>query len=158
LGQYVSATVTKPPSDLQIVGVVKDSISENLRASPRPTVYVSYFQRASGTDSLEIRAAGSISQIAAAVHKGLQPSFPKTPIDVRPLTAQVEQTLVEERLMAKLAGGFGALGLTLACVGLYTVCWRTAWCVAPKRLACAWRWVRNAARWYGLWPGARSRW
>jgi predicted permease len=119
LGQYVTATVTKPPSDLQIVGVVKDSVWENLRATPRPTVYVSYFQRASGTDSLEIRAAGSISQIAAAIHKELQPSFPKTPIDVRPLTAQVEQTLVEERLMAKLAGGFGALGLTLACVGLY---------------------------------------
>ncbi len=119
LGQYLTATVTKPPSDLQIVGVAKDSISESLRSSPRPTVYVSYFQRASATDSLEIRAAGSISQIAAAVHKELQPSFPKTPIDVRPLTAQVEQTLVEERLMAKLGGGFGALGLTLACVGLY---------------------------------------
>jgi predicted permease len=119
LGQYVTATVTKPPSDLQIVGVVKDSIGESLRTAPRPTVYVSYFQRASGTDSLEIRAAGSISQIAAAIHKELQPSFPKTPIDVRPLTAQVEQTLVEERLMAKLAGGFGGLGLMLASVGLY---------------------------------------
>jgi predicted permease len=119
LGQYVTATVTNPPSDLQIVGVVKDSVGENLRIAPRPTVYVSYFQRASRTDSLEIRAAGSISQIAAAIHKELQPSFPKTPIDVRPLTAQVEQTLVEERLMAKLAGGFGALGLMLASVGLY---------------------------------------
>jgi len=119
LGRYVTATVTKPPSDLQIVGVVKDSVWENLRDIPRPTVYVSYFQRASATDSLEIRAAGSLSQIAAAVHRELQPSFPKTPIDVRPLTAQVEQTLVEERLMAKLAGGFGALGLMLACVGLY---------------------------------------
>jgi len=119
LGQYVTATVTKPPSDLQIVGVVKDSITDSLRSTPGPTVYVSYFQRASATDSLEIRAAASISQIAAAIHKELQPSFPKTPIDVRPLTAQVEQTLVEERLMAKLAGGFGALGLTLACVGLY---------------------------------------
>jgi hypothetical protein len=110
LRQYVTAAVTKPPSDLQVVGVVKDSVWENLRATPRPTVYVSYFQRASGTDSLEIRAAGSISQIAAAIHKELQPSFPKTPLDVRPLTAQVEQTLVEERLMAKLAGGFGGLG------------------------------------------------
>jgi predicted permease len=119
LGEYLSATVTSPPSDLRIVAVAKDTMTGSLRQPPEPTVYVSYFQRESGTDSLEIRAAGSISQIAAAIQKKLQPSFPKTPIDVRPLTAQVEQTLVEERLMAKLAGGFGGLGLMLACVGLY---------------------------------------
>ena len=38
---------------------------------------------------------------------------------VQPFSAQVEQTLLQERLMAKLAGGFGVLGLVLACVGLY---------------------------------------
>jgi ABC-type antimicrobial peptide transport system permease subunit len=70
-------------------------------------------------DSLVIRAAGSLSRVELAIRKVLQPSFPNTPIAVRPLSAQVEETLVEERLMAKLSGGFGALGLLLACVGLY---------------------------------------
>ena len=152
LGQYVTATVTKPPSDLQIVGMVKDSVWENLRATPRPTVYVSYFQRASATDSLEIRAAGSISQIAAAIHKELQPSFPKTPVDVRPLTAQVEQTLVEERLMAKLAGGFGALGLALACVGLYGL---LAYSVARRTKEIGVRMALGAQRGAVVWIVAR---
>jgi ABC-type antimicrobial peptide transport system permease subunit len=40
-------------------------------------------------------------------------------IEVRPLTAQVGATLVRERLMATLAGGFGALALVLSCIGLY---------------------------------------
>jgi predicted permease len=119
LGEVLTATVTKPPSDLQIVGVVKNSVTSNLRDTPEPTVYVSYFQRDAGTDSLVIRAAGSLSQAERAIRKELQPSFPTTPIAVRPLSAQVEETLVEERLMAKLSGGFGALGLLLACVGLY---------------------------------------
>jgi predicted permease len=119
LGEYVTATVTKPPSELQIVGIARDSMTASLREPAGPTVYVSYFERASGTDSLEIRAAGSLSQISAAIRNALQPSFPNTPIEVRALTAQVEQTLLQERLMAKLAGGFGVLGLLLACVGLY---------------------------------------
>jgi predicted permease len=119
VGEYLTATVSNPPSDLRIVGVVKDSMTSSLRENPRPTVYVSYFQRASGVDSLDIRASGSLSQVSSAIRHELQPSFPNTPVEVRALTVQVEQTLIEERLMAKLAGGFGALGLLLACVGLY---------------------------------------
>jgi ABC-type antimicrobial peptide transport system permease subunit len=104
---------------LQIVGVAHDTLNGNLRATPRPIVYVSYFQQASNSGTLEVRAAGGISQIASSVRKELQPSFPNTPVEVRPLTDQMERTLIQERLMASLAGGFGVLGLLLACVGLY---------------------------------------
>jgi ABC-type antimicrobial peptide transport system permease subunit len=68
---------------------------------------------------LTIRAAGSLSQVASAIRKEIQPSFPSAPIEVRALTDQVERTMVQERLMANLAGGFGVLGLLLACIGLY---------------------------------------
>jgi predicted permease len=119
VGEYLSATVTRPPSDLQIIGVVRDAVTTSLRSAPRPIVYVPFFQRAPGEGTLEIRASGSLSQIAGAIRVELQPSFPNRPVEVRPLTGQMERTLVQERLMANLAGGFGALGLFLACVGLY---------------------------------------
>jgi ABC-type antimicrobial peptide transport system permease subunit len=45
--------------------------------------------------------------------------MPGAPIDVRLLSAQVEATLVQERMMATLAGAFGVLALLLTCVGLY---------------------------------------
>jgi predicted permease len=119
IGQYLSATVTRPPSDLQIVGMVKDVSTKSLRKAPEPIVYVSYFQRASRTDSLVVRAAGSLSGTASAIRDQLQLSFPSTRVDVRALTDQVERTLVQEQLMMRLSSGFGVLGLTLACVGLY---------------------------------------
>jgi putative ABC transport system permease protein len=59
------------------------------------------------------------SRVASAIRKELQTSFPNTPLEVRALTDQVERTLMQERLMANLAGGFRALGLLLTCVGLY---------------------------------------
>ncbi len=106
VGQYLSATVTRPPSDLQIVGVVKDVTTRSLRLPPRPTVYVSYFQRTPRADSLVIRVAGSFSQAASAIRKELQPSFPNTALDVLALDDQVGRTLVQERLLANVAGGF----------------------------------------------------
>jgi predicted permease len=121
LGQYLSATVSRPPSDLQIVGVVKDVATRSLRRTAGPTVYVSYFQRKPGTDALVVRAAaaGSLSEVSAAILKQLQPRFSNTALEVVPLNDQVRRTLLQERLLANLAGGFGVLGLALAGVGLY---------------------------------------
>jgi ABC-type antimicrobial peptide transport system permease subunit len=41
------------------------------------------------------------------------------PADVRPFSAQVAATIVQERMMATLASGFGLLALALASVGIY---------------------------------------
>jgi putative ABC transport system permease protein len=105
--------------DCQIVGVVKDAIYETLREPPRPTVYAPYLQRGAGGVTFEIDAAGSIAQVASSVHADVQPSLPGTPVRVRSLTAQVEKSLIQERMMATLASGFGALALVLAAIGLY---------------------------------------
>jgi predicted permease len=119
LGQYLTATVSRPASDLQIVGIVKDAVNASLRAAPQAMVYVSWFQLPSGSATILVRANGSLSGTAAAIRKHLQPSFPTTPLEVHGLDEQVERTLVRERLLARLAGGFGGLGLLLAAVGLY---------------------------------------
>jgi predicted permease len=124
VGRFLSATVTQPPSDLQIIGIARDTITTRLRAAPRPTVYVPYFQRVSSggfiaNTTLEVRAVGALTEVASTIRKELQPELPDTPLEVRALTEQVERTLVQERLMANLAGGFGVVGLLLACMGLY---------------------------------------
>jgi ABC-type antimicrobial peptide transport system permease subunit len=64
----------------------------------------------------------------------------------------VEQTLLEERLMAKLAGGFGALGLLLACVGLYGL---LAYSVVRRTKEIGVRMALGAQRGAVLWMVAR---
>jgi predicted permease len=119
IGEFLTATVAKPARDLEIVGVVADVAAGALRRPPHPTVYVPFFQQPPRSAALEIRVASSLAQVSEAVRKELQPAFPSSPLEVRALSDQVEQTLVQERLMASLAGGFGVLGLLLACAGLY---------------------------------------
>jgi len=120
VGQQLSAFVRGQREDLEIVGLSTDSKLAGLRAAPPPTVYVSYFQLTGNfPTTLEIRASGSLPQVASAIQKGLQPRFPDAPIEVRALSEQVHAAIVQERMMATLASGFGALALALACLGLY---------------------------------------
>jgi predicted permease len=124
LGESITATVTRPASTLEIVGMVEDSAAGSLRAPARPTVYVSYAQRAlSGgftlATTLEARIVGSRSAAAEALRAALSDRLPNAPVEVRALSDQVDRALVQERLMASLAGAFGALGLLLAGIGIY---------------------------------------
>jgi ABC-type antimicrobial peptide transport system permease subunit len=49
----------------------------------------------------------------------LRAALPGTPIEIQPLATQVGATIVQERVLALLAGSFGAIALVLAAVGLY---------------------------------------
>ena len=103
--------------------------------------------------TLEIRAAGSLSQVASAIRKELQPRFPDAPLEVRALTEQVGRTLVQERLMANLAGGFGVVGLLLACIGLYGL---LAYSVARRTKEIGIRMALGAQQRGVLWMVAKS--
>jgi predicted permease len=110
--------------DFEVVGVVRDSVYETLRAAAPPTVYCPVLQRDATFSrgfgvALEVHAAGSLAQVAESLRHSLQPKLPGSPVEVRALTQQVEHALVRERLMATLATVFGVLGLLLAVVGLY---------------------------------------
>jgi predicted permease len=118
LGQHLG--VGFAATDYEIVGVVRDSIYESLREAPPPTVYVPLVQRLAQSNAVyEIRARGSLAQVASAVQAKLKPALSGMPVEVHTFSAQVEQMLVQERLMATLAASFGLLGLSLAAVGLY---------------------------------------
>ena len=119
LGQRVSAAHGRDLVGMQIVGVVKDAISQNLREAPPPALYMPLYQRQTEFPTLLVHASGSLSQVAAELRQGLQPKFPGSPLQVHALTEQVQASLVQERLVATLAASFGVLALVLAAVGLY---------------------------------------
>ncbi len=120
VGQHLSASVSGRRGDLEIVGLVKNTKLAGLRAAAPPTVYVPYYQlKPNFRSTLSVRVAGPTVQVSRTIQQTLQQKFPGTSIEVRPLSAQVADTIVQERMMATLAGGFAALALILACVGIY---------------------------------------
>src|SRR5205807_1793703 len=99
--QHLSAKVRGKPRDLEVVGLAKNTNAINLRRSFYPAVYVSYAQLMGDYPAtLEIRASGSLAHVASAVRNLLQSRLQGAPHQVRTLSAQVEATIVQERMIA----------------------------------------------------------
>jgi predicted permease len=100
-----------------IVGVVSDAKYQDLRSAVEPTMYV---PSSGGGTAFELRTAGNPSAIIPAVRSVVSQMDRNLPIsDVHTETQLIDQLLIEERLVARLSGFFGALALVLACIGLY---------------------------------------
>ena len=106
----------------QIIGVVKDSRHNSLREEVPRLIYLPVFQALDSLASLtlSVRTAGDPTALASAVSAQIRSAGPDILItDVITLARQVDQTLLEERLVSTLAGVFGLLALLLASIGLY---------------------------------------
>jgi putative ABC transport system permease protein len=110
---------TAPP--IQIVGLIKDAKYESLREEAHATAYFPIAQITEHAEEqvFELRTAARPSAMIAAV-QGAVASVSKTiPLDFSTLAQQVDDSLVQERLLATLSTFFGALALVLAMIGLY---------------------------------------
>ena len=116
--------IPRPPyPEFQIVGVVKDSVSQSLREAAPPAVYLSYFDYSDSVvfATFELRVTGSFARTAGLVREAVRAQFPNNPgtTQVLSLDEQVQRTLTQERLLAALGAAFGVLALVLSAVGLY---------------------------------------
>jgi predicted permease len=120
IGRRLTGVVNGVRRNLEIVGVARNASTGSLRRTPPPTVYVSYAQlTGSVPTNVVVRAMGRLADVSAALRRTLQPFAPRAPLDVRPLSEQVADTIARERLMAVLASAFGGLALVLAAIGIY---------------------------------------
>jgi predicted permease len=105
----------------EIVGVVQDAKYHDPRDTNRPAAYVPYFQVGnSGVMTFEIRTSMDPTSIVPSVRREIEAVDSRLPIfGESTLIRQVNQSFVQERLVASLTSLFGLLALLLAAVGLY---------------------------------------
>jgi len=111
------------PADVQIVGVVADSLVNDVH-EPVPLMawYPIAQHPSSYAGAIMVRAAGDPRAIAGQLHKAMAEAASGLPVRrMRTLEEQIRTNLVEDRLMVQLTLAFGALALLLAAVGLYGV-------------------------------------
>ncbi len=113
----------KSAPEFEIVGVVGDARYDDLRHDIPATVYPAALQDTTlGALHFEVRTAGDPSVLAPAIRRVAQGLDSNLALyDVRSQKEQVDETLFQERLFARLTGFFGSLALLLGCIGVYGV-------------------------------------
>ncbi len=105
---------------LEIVGVVKDAKNHDLREQTPPMIYLPLFQSPEAGITFEVRTAINPRTTATAAVRAIQAIDARLPVSgVKTLNGQVNDSLIQERMVASLSSLFGALALILATVGLY---------------------------------------
>jgi predicted permease len=114
-----------PQHAIEIVGVVRNSRTEDPYSAFSPVLYVPISQSYTSAQTLQIRTTGppqSIAPEVLAVVRGIAPTAPV--LSTRTMTDVVTNGangLMLFNLGAEITGALGILGLTLAVVGIYGV-------------------------------------
>lgn len=122
LGQRITFPNARVPLALTIVGVAADVRRSGLDKEAPAQVYVSYRQRPTTFATLFVRAAGTgaAEALTRPVQEAVWALNPDQPItSVSTLSAAVRNSVGPTRLYLALFGGFSALALGLAALGIY---------------------------------------
>ncbi|MGB7023265.1 MAG: ABC transporter permease [Candidatus Acidiferrales bacterium] len=109
--------------DMEIVGVVADCKWDGPRAKIVPFMYRPYTQDPElGTLVFYVRTERDPAQMAATLHATMERLDPNLPVNnMRTLTAQIDDEMFNDRLVAILSISLALLAALLAALGLYGV-------------------------------------
>jgi putative ABC transport system permease protein len=105
-----------------LVGVVGDVRHQGLGARPRPELYVPFRQYPHGGMTVVVRGSGDPAAVTRTVKAAVYGMDPAQPIsDLTALPDLLRGSTAPQRFNLALLGGFAALALLLAVVGVYGI-------------------------------------
>jgi len=105
---------------IEIVGLAKDVTYGHLRHPARQMVYVPYPQEMLSEMTFAVRSQSSPLALVPQIQQQVQAIDKNLPLlRVKTLNTQIEESLVQERMVGTLLDSAGMLGFLIACVGLY---------------------------------------
>jgi macrolide transport system ATP-binding/permease protein len=119
-----SLRVNGKPMTMEVVGVAKEARYGGLKDKKNPAVvYVAYAQlppTALGQMTYALRTDGDPLAQAAAVRQIVRSADARVPVmNMKTQAADIDQTINQEIVFARLCTAFAVLALVIACVGLY---------------------------------------
>jgi predicted permease len=109
--------------DTVIVGIVSDAQHRSLRETPVRQFYQPINQESRLFDlTMHVKTAGDPGGVVDLVRAQVQKLDPHLPLyEMKTLSAQIDESLVQERLVTWLCTAFGLLAALLTALGLYGV-------------------------------------
>jgi putative ABC transport system permease protein len=120
---HMAADAGKAEPIIQIVGLVRNSKYTDVREDFKPLIFLPIAQTNEPglSATFVLRIANSPAAAINAAKASIAAMSSSIGIEFRPLSAQIADSLLRDRLMAILSVGFGFLASLLAALGLYGV-------------------------------------
>ncbi|MGB2622825.1 MAG: ABC transporter permease [Candidatus Acidiferrum sp.] len=143
------------PTDMEIIGVVKDIKYTSLRDEIPPQAYLPYMaDRYVGGMTIYVRTVADPTLLISSIRAKLRDLDPNIPISaMRTTEVQINNSLATERMIASLSAVFGFLATLLAVIGLYGV---MAYTVAQRTREVGIRMALGAAQGSVIWMVMRE--
>ncbi|HYL64309.1 MAG TPA: ABC transporter permease [Candidatus Methylomirabilis sp.] len=143
------------PTDMEVIGVVKDIKYTNLRDEIPPQAYLPYMaDRFIGGMVIYVRTIADPTLLMSSIRSKLRDLDPNIPIsNMRTTEVQISNSLSSERMIASLSAVFGFLATLLAVIGLYGV---MAYTVAQRTREVGIRMALGAAQGNVIWMVMRE--
>jgi ABC-type antimicrobial peptide transport system permease subunit len=107
-------------SGYEIVGILRDTKYNNVRAAIPPTMYQPFPHETTQSASFQIRSAIEAGDIIPAIRAAVQRVDPTLPLgSIRTQNELVESGFTQERFFAMSYALFGGLALLIASIGLF---------------------------------------
>jgi predicted permease len=109
--------------DMTIVGVVKDAQYVNLRQTLRHHFYTPTTQESTLTNlTLHVKTSSDPAAVAEQLRAQLKALDPHLPLyNIKTLATEIDESLIQERMVTWLSTAFGLLATLLTALGLYGV-------------------------------------
>src|ERR1041385_293674 len=122
LGKHFGTDGPQSVDKYEVIGVVKDAKYRTVQEQIKPMAYYPLSQRPDMLGNFVVRFSGPASSIVPQVRQTIKQTNRNLPTDdVVSLSEQIGRSLVQQKLVARIASFFGVLALLLACIGLYGV-------------------------------------
>lgn len=110
------------PTPIEIVGIARDTKYESMRDDIPFEVYIPYRQNTLFGMSAYVRTIGDPDRMMAQMRTAVTQIAPDLPVAfMKSVDAQLDESLLTERLVASLSTAFSLLATLLAAIGLYGV-------------------------------------
>jgi predicted permease len=120
IGRTLITGIAQRPA--RVVGIVADVRSSGLNTSPEADYFMPTLQRPGDLTTILVRTDLSPAAMAPLVREALRGVDPELPLlQPQALSARIARTVANRKLGLVLLGGFAALALVLASLGVYSV-------------------------------------
>ena len=152
VGRQITVRILGVPLVFEIVGVAENARYGGIKGDTPPVVYVPYAQLPPPRlreMTYALRTVGDPLRYVRAVRQIVHEADDRVPVtNIKTQAADIDQTINQEIVFAKLCSAFAILALVIACVGLYAT---MAYTVARRTSEIGLRMALGAGRGAVIW-------